>query len=79
MRIKRFPEDDGERLSEMQLYKLWLRFRNNPDAAQILADFAVTDRETARELIREFRIAFYGFEAEQELPPAKHNKCDFEW
>ena len=39
-----------------ELYEMWLRFRDDPDAKTILSDFAMTTKNQAAELIAEFEI-----------------------
>lgn len=42
--------------TEFELYQLWQRFQNDPEAAQILQDFAACDKETAADMIARFEI-----------------------
>lgn len=41
-----------------ELYDLWIRFRNNPDAVEILSGFANTTPEFAEELHKEFLLRY---------------------
>lgn len=37
-----------------ELHELWFKFKDDPDADKILADFMQSDRRTAQQLIEEF-------------------------
>lgn len=44
------------RYDQSELYELWLRFRNNDDAVDLMCDFSYLNRLQAAELIAEFEI-----------------------
>lgn len=41
-----------------ELYDLWTRFRNNPDAVEILSGFANSTPEFSEELHKEFLLRY---------------------
>lgn len=51
METEEIPE---EIYSREELRRIWWRFRNKPDAPQLLADFALCSEAEARMLIWEF-------------------------
>lgn len=58
-----------ERYSREELHRLWLNFRNQKEAADMLADFALCSREAAAIMIDDFRNGFINTPRDRSLQP----------
>ncbi len=79
-RYSLLPDDDEPRYTVDELYSLWQRFKDAPDAVTRMQDFSLMDRAQAARLIMQFEQMESGeIESIPILRQSIHDESDFMW
>lgn len=74
------PDDDEPRYTTDELYTLWQRFKDAPDAVTRMQDFSLMDKTQAARLIMQFEQMERGeVERIPILRQSIHDESDFMW